>query len=112
MSTHLVSRRGLMQIVTSMGLSVFARPALAESTPGSSSHVVRTSEDEHGVTAILELEHAPFPAPGSWHHDSSVLVFVPRHHRPSSDEAVSFVVHFHGHNTTAERATMAHQLRD
>jgi hypothetical protein len=25
---------------------------------------------------------------------------------------VSFVVHFHGHNTTAERATTAHQLRE
>src|SRR6185369_6756988 len=54
----------------------------------------------------------PFPAPGSWHRDSTVRVFIPRHYRPRSDDTVSFVVHFHGHNTTAERAMTAHQLRE
>ena len=60
----------------------------------------------------MELEHAPFPAPGSWHRDSTVLVFVPRHHRPAPGGAIQLVVHFHGHNSTAERATAAHQLRE
>jgi hypothetical protein len=68
--------------------------------------------DERGVTFMLELEHAPFPAPGSWHRDPSVLVFVPRHHRPGPGGAIHFVVHFHGHNSTVERATVAHQLRE
>jgi hypothetical protein len=76
------------------------------------SRVVRTTSDERGTTLVLELESAPFPAPGSWHKDPTVIVFVPRHHRPAPGGAVSFVVHFHGHNSTAERAMVAHQLRE
>jgi hypothetical protein len=64
------------------------------------------------VTLILELEHAPFPAAGSWYRDPTVLVFVPRHYRVGAGNTVSFVVHFHGHNSAAERATVAHQLRE
>jgi hypothetical protein len=60
----------------------------------------------------MELEHAPFPAAGSAYRDATVLAFVPRHFRPSRDGCVSVVVHFHGHNTTAERAMNAHQLRE
>lgn len=130
MSTYSLSRRAILSITASLGLSVMARSARADGpAPASAiapvptppqtalgakvtSRVVRVSVDERGVTAILELESAPFPAPGSWHRDPTVLVFVPRHHRPGPGGAVSFVVHFHGHNSTAERATMAHQLRE
>jgi hypothetical protein len=68
--------------------------------------------DERGVTLMMELEHAPFPAAGFWHRDPTVLVFVPRHHRPAAGGAVQLVVHFHGHNSNVERATTAHQLRE
>lgn len=124
MSHHTVSRRALLTLSMSLGLSAVARsarasPALASivtSAPGaavkSAPRIVRTQADERGVTLFLELANAPFPASGSWHRDPTVLVFVPRHHRSVAGGAVSFVVHFHGHNSTAERATVAHQLRE
>ncbi len=125
MSHHIVSRRALLSFTMSVGVAALTRSARADTPPAvsaggaahpagaaSRSRVVRTQTDERGVTLFLELEHAPFPAPGSWHRDSPVLVFVPKHHRPAPGGAVSFVAHFHGHNSTAERATVAHQLRE
>ncbi len=136
MSSHPISRRALLAFSASLGLTAFARSARAdvttETAPASSSssspssgpsspptlaaktgsRVTRVSTDERGVTLTMELEHAPFPAPGSWHRDPTVLVFVPRHHRPGPNGQIHFVVHFHGHNSTAERATTAHQLRE
>lgn len=131
MSSHPISRRALFPLVASIGLSLVARRARADviaptplepATPPAAapapaplgkvtSRVTRVSSDERGVTLMLELEHAPFPAPGSWHRDPTVLVFVPRHHRPAPG-GTHFVVHFHGHNSTVERATVAHQLRE
>ncbi len=131
---HPVSRRALLSLTVTLGVSALARsarastppfvgpsvasPALVPASPPAptvtkvASRVVRTQTDERGVTLFLELENAPFPAPGSWHRDPTVLVFVPRHHRAAPGGGVSFVVHFHGHNSTAERATAAHQLRE
>ena len=122
MSYPPISRRALFPIAASVGLSLFARRARADASPPPpepvaaapakiASRVTRVSSDDRGVTLLLELEHAPFPAAGSWHRDPTVLVFVPRHHRPSSG-GIHFVVHFHGHNSTVERATAAHQLRE
>ena len=76
------------------------------------SRVVKVASDVRGVTATLELEHAPFPASGGGYADPTVIVFIPHHHRVARDSTVSTVVHFHGHNTTAERAIIAHQLRE
>jgi hypothetical protein len=73
---------------------------------------VRVASDARGVTATLELEHAPFPVNASGHQDATVLVFIPHHHRVGRDASVATVVHFHGHNTSAERAIVAHQLRE
>jgi hypothetical protein len=74
--------------------------------------VVQVGSDTRGVTVTLELEHAPFPAVGSIWRDATVFVFIPHHHRVARDSRVGAVVHFHGHNTTAERAMTAHQLRE
>ena len=63
-----------------------------------------------GTTLDLALASAPFPDPSAGYRDSTVLVFVPAHYRP--DRAIDFVVHFHGHNTTARAAIAAHQLRE
>lgn len=82
--------------------------ARAESAPAPApvARVVATNAEPRGVTFTMELADAPnATAP-------TVLVFVPRHHRPAANGTVSFVVHFHGHNTTAERAIAAHQLRE
>lgn len=114
-SRHLLSRRALLA-----GASGFALTALASSRARADgatalhvpSRVVRVGVDVRGLTVTLELEHAPFPASGSGYADPTVLVFIPHHHRVARDAAVSTVVHFHGHNTTAERAIVAHQLRE
>ena len=76
------------------------------------SRIVRQSSDARGTTFVLELENAPFPAAGAAYRDATVLAYVPSHYRPSRDGAVSVVVHFHGHSSTAERAMTAHQLRE
>lgn len=135
MSSHPISRRALLTFSASLGLTAFARSARADVTTATasssaassspavgtsgaaspskpSSRVTRVTSDERGVTLTMELEHAPFPAPGSWHRDPTVLVFVPHHHRPGPGGQIHLVVHFHGHNSTAERAIAAHQLRE
>jgi hypothetical protein len=76
------------------------------------SRVVKIASEVRGVTVTLELEHAPFPAAAGAYADPTVIVFVPHHHRVGRDASVSTVVHFHGHNSTAERAITAHQLRE
>ena len=78
----------------------------------SASRVRSTTRDERGVTLFLELDHAPFPCAGSGYRDNTVIVFVPHHVRIAPQERVSAVVHFHGHNSTAERAMQAHELRE
>ena len=121
-SRHRVSRRSLLAALPIFGLAAFAcgrarADVLASSSPSPSpspvgSRVVRIASDERGITATLELEHAPFPATGGSYADATVLVFIPNHHRVARDASVSTVVHFHGHNSTAERAMVAHQLRE
>lgn len=116
MSSFRSTRRSFVAGSAALLLSLASRRAFADViSPGVSapaSRVVRSDADARGVTFVLELEHAPFPAAGSWYRDASVLVFVPHHYRPSKDTGVAMVVHFHGHNTTAERAIVAHQLRE
>ncbi|MDB4946246.1 MAG: hypothetical protein JWP97_5780 [Labilithrix sp.] len=120
---HRLSRRGLLAALPIVGLGLLnARRAFGESLPGGApppppparvaSRVVKVASDLRGVTATLELEHAPFPLAAGGYADPTVLVFIPHHHRVARDASVSTVVHFHGHNTTAERAMVAHQLRE
>lgn len=62
---------------------------------------------------VLGLDHAPFPCGGSGYHDDSVVVFVPAHFRYYSDsEGVAVLVHYHGHNSMAEKVLATHQLRE
>jgi hypothetical protein len=70
------------------------------------------ARDARGTTLLLGLDHAPFGPGGGGYRDDTVLVFVPTHFRYRDEEGVAALVHFHGHNTTAERATAAHQLRE
>ena len=64
-----------------------------------------------GLTFHLELKSAPFPTSASSYQDASVFVFVPAHYRADRG-GLAALVHFHGHNTSAERALSAHQLRE
>ena len=68
------------------------------------------ARDARGTTLTLGLPHAPFAGEG--YGDDTVLVFVPAHYRYRSEEGAAALVHFHGHNTSAERAMVAHELRE
>lgn len=110
-SVPTISRRALLAAVPALWLALGSRSARADA-PRGSSRVVKVASDARGVTAALELEHAPFPAAGAGYRDATVFAFIPHHFRLSREGNVSTVVHFHGHNTTAERAIAAHQLRE
>jgi hypothetical protein len=115
MCSSVLSRRAILAAAPLLAFTAFSRPARGQTKPppgGARSRVVRADSGAYGVTLTLELAHAPFPAPGSWFRDSTVLVFVPHHHRPARDGSVPMVVHFHGHKTTAERAIAKHELRE
>jgi len=106
-------RRSLLAaLAASAVLGSTCRTARAQSTAGAGPRLKSLERDEHGTTVLLGLDHAPFPAPGAPYQDDTVLVFVPAHHRYHAEEGLSVLVHFHGHNTTAEHATAAHQLRE
>jgi hypothetical protein len=72
--------------------------------------------NELGVTLKFTAKNAPFPHAGSSYEDASVWVFVPHHHRAlqahGAHRGQSAIVHFHGHNNTAEKAMLSHQLRE
>ncbi len=102
-----LSRRHFLATVSGAFVALAAGSARA-----SSSSVRNFTSDSRGVTIAMELDHAPFPASGAGYQDRTVYAFVPRHHRVGRDGHVSFVLHFHGHNTTAERAMVSHELRE
>jgi hypothetical protein len=68
------------------------------------------ARDALGATLSLGLPHAPFA--GFGYDDDTVFAFVPAHYRYRTEEGVAALVHFHGHNTSAERAMAAHELRE
>jgi hypothetical protein len=104
-----LSRRALLAAIPLLSLTTRSSPARAEPARPAS-RVAKIDSDARGVTVKLELEHAPFAGVG--YHDPTVLAFIPHHHRITRNSAVSLVVHYHGHHTTAERAIVAHQLRE
>jgi len=103
-----MDRRTFLAALASAPLLSLARSARAQS----SSRLVRLVRDGRGTTLTLSLEHAPFPAPGAGYRDDTVYVFVPAHYRWREEDGVASLVHFHGHDTTAERAMGTHQLRE
>jgi hypothetical protein len=100
-------RRFLAALAATPLLSV-ARSARAQP----SARLRSLERDARGTTLSLALDTAPFPAPGAGYTDDTVLVFVPAHYRFRADEGVAALVHFHGHSTTADRAMVAHELRE
>jgi hypothetical protein len=68
------------------------------------------ARDSLGTTLVLGVPQAPFAGLG--HGDDSVIVFVPDKYRFRAEEGLSALVHFHGHNSSAERAIAAHALRE
>jgi hypothetical protein len=101
-------RRTFLAALASAPLLAWARSARAQAAP----RLLDVARDARGTTLALGLEHAPFPAPGAGYRDDTVIVFVPAHYRWRAEDGVAALVHFHGHNSTAERAMAAHQLRE
>jgi hypothetical protein len=113
LSTSQVSRRSLLSAL-SLGALFFGLPSWAKEKAKAKqgSHVKKVEKDKRGVTLYLELEKAPFPAPGSHYHDNTVIVFVPSFYRLPSSKNIDVVIHFHGHFSTAAAAMKSHQLRE
>ena len=106
-------------LLTLLGIAWFsiAWPASASSAPTKkkakrTNRVQRIARGPTGTTLRLKLDSAPFPAPGAPYRDSTVLVFVPRHFRADRWDRIDLIVHFHGHNTTAEAAMKRFKLRE
>jgi hypothetical protein len=99
-------RRTFLAALAAVPVLALARSARAQST----SRLKSVVRDSLGTTMWLGLDHAPFA--GGGYRDDTVIVFVPSHYRFHDDEGVATLVHMHGHTTTAERAMVAHQLRE
>ncbi|HXN32806.1 MAG TPA: hypothetical protein VN894_13135 [Polyangiaceae bacterium] len=103
-------RRGLLAALA--GAPLLSLGGTARGAAEGALRLKSLSRDVRGTTLFLALDHAPFPAPGAPYRDDTVIVFVPAHYRFKDEEGVAALVHFHGHNTTAERAVTAHELRE
>lgn len=68
------------------------------------------ARNDLGTTLTLGIPSAPFAGVG--YDDDTVIVFVPRTYRFDPDEGIAALVHFHGHNGTAQKAMVAHALRE
>ena len=99
-------RRTFLAALAAAPILSFALSSRAQSATRLKS-IVR---DSLGTTLWPGLDHAPFA--GGGYRDDTVIVFVPAHFRFHDDEGVATLVHMHGHTTTAERAMVAHQLRE
>lgn len=84
--------------------------AFAQTGADSTPRLKAKTRDALGTTLVLGVPQAPFA--GSSRGDDTVIVFVPAKYRFHEKEGVSALVHFHGHNSSAERAITAHALRE
>ena len=99
-------RRTLLAVLAAAPLACLTRSARADG----GGRLKTIARDERGTTLVLGLPRAPFA--GFGYGDDTVIVFVPAHYRYRREEGVAALVHFHGHNSAAERAMVAHELRE
>jgi hypothetical protein len=98
---------GALAALAGLPSLTLARGARAQQPRG---RLKTMSRDALGTTLVLGVPHAPFA--GTGYGDDTVIVFVPDHYRYRAEEGVPVLVHFHGHNSSAERALAAHELRE
>jgi hypothetical protein len=106
-----------------LGASVVFAAGPAESRP--TTQPVQGQEDEHGWTAFVSMENAPFPhasrengfthggrtfARDPHYTDSTVALFIPRAFQPG--ERTDLLIYFHGHMTNVRRALDRQRLRE
>ncbi len=103
-------RRGLLAALA--GAPLLSAVGTAHGAAEGSPRLKQLSRDARGTTLFLALDHAPFPSAGAPYRDDTVVAFIPAHYRFNDNEGVAALVHLHGHNTTAERAVTAHELRE
>lgn len=89
-----------------LSAAAFAQSGSADTGPRLKSQ----ARDALGTTLVLGVPQAPFAGEG--YGDDTVIVFVPNKYRYRAHEGLSALVHFHGHNSSAERAMTAHALRE
>ena len=100
-------RRTFLAALAAAPLLSLARSSRAQSAPPPRSRSSATRSGRRcGSASITRRSRA------AGYHDDTVIVFVPSHYRFHDDEGVATLVHMHGHTTTAERAMVAHQLRE
>src|SRR5688572_25992818 len=116
-------RRTCLQLLAASVVGLASSPARA------ASRVRSIDAQANGTTLWLELDAAPFPHGSAGYQDRTVIVFVPKTFRAErgaragshghtlslatrAGARVPLLVHFHGHNTTAERAIVSHALRE
>ncbi|HTQ43235.1 MAG TPA: hypothetical protein VMI75_10805 [Polyangiaceae bacterium] len=96
--------------LAALGSSLLAASVPRLARAQTSFRLKSVARDSMGTTLVLGLPHAPFA--GFGYDDDTVIAFVPAHYRYRAEEGVAALVHFHGHNSTAERAMTAHELRE
>lgn len=102
-------RRNVLALLANLpaiAVSAAPRSASAQASP----RLKSLAQDTLGTTLHLGLPEAPFGNTGR--SDDTVIVFVPDRYRYTEDEGIAALVHFHGHNSNAERAMVAHALRE
>ncbi|MGO8995205.1 MAG: hypothetical protein ACLQVI_17960 [Polyangiaceae bacterium] len=102
-------RRTLLAALATLPFVSMASPAAAMQDKARP-RLKSLTRDPLGTTLVLGVPSAPFAGIG--YGDDTVIVFVPERYRFRAEEGLPTLVHFHGHNSTAERAIVAHALRE
>ena len=102
----------LRRDLLSLGAGLLGGTMFASRAEAATKRITAITSSKLGTTFELTLASAPFPSSGSEYLDATVLAFVPLQARLGKSKNVDFVVHFHGHNTTAKKAIDAHKLRE
>jgi hypothetical protein len=106
------SRREFLGLSAGLAMVLGGRTAAADPVKPPASRVVSAVKSVLGWTLCLELEAAPFPVASWGYSDRRVFAFIPHYLKKTSLRRPPFVVHVHGHNTTAEAAMHTHRLRE
>lgn len=111
-SPALSRRRFATLLGTGVAGAIVAPTIWIPRTAHAADKVTKIQRGKRGTTIYMKLDDGPFPAPGERYKDNTCIAFVPHHFRLMSDSKVDTVLHFHGHNNTAEGAMKGFALRE
>ena len=109
-----MQRRSLFRLAAAVALAGVVGSAGDAWAKGGDARIRSVSAGSGGVTLELAPKSAPYPdgRKDAGYADSTVFVFVPRFYRLPKSKKIDFIVHFHGHMTTAKDAMTNHRLRE